>query len=198
MQTILLANRFELKRDEEAEMKVMIDPGHGGIDPGAVHLAIREADLNLKLALQLRRELDNQGIESVLTRETDRDLTLAKRCEIENEVKPDAFISIHHNSASDPNAKGWEIFYFSDKGRELAECISERLKTISDLTGRGIKHESKSQHSSLYVLHHTIAQACLIEAGFITNFFECTFLQSLDGREKIAQAIARGVRDFLV
>ena len=178
--------------------RIVIDPGHGGDDRGAVVGNIQEANLNLKLSLQLKIELEQRNISPILTRADDIGLSLSKRCEIERLAGADCFISIHHNCFPKPGARGWEIFYYSQNGLTLASCIADEMNLITNLPSRGIKADTMSQHSGgLYVLRNTKSPAVLIEAGFISNPQDAIFCNSFQGRKMIAEQIADGVEKWL-
>lgn len=155
----------------------VIDPGHGGDDPGAVYGSLYEKDVNLKVALALRARIltdsSQNTIIPILTRETDIFLSLGKRCRISNDQGARFFLCIHCNADPDEDlpgmseAKGEEVWYCagSSKGKLYAETISKTIDRIfPDEPFRGIK-----QTHTLYVLNHTLAPANLIELGFIDN-----------------------------
>jgi len=104
------------KQPERGYWKVVVDPGHGGKDPGATGpRGTREKDTNLAIALKLRSELEAEGVEVVMTRSADVFVTLEGRAEICRRESPDAFISIHANAAPSSSAKGIETYYITHK-----------------------------------------------------------------------------------
>ena len=107
-------------------MKICIDPGHGGYDPGAVNhnVGVTEKALSLKIAALLGGELASRGYDVFFTRELDTFIPLGFRTKIANNEKADLFISIHLNAAADPAAQGIETWYY-EGSRE-----SERLAAI--------------------------------------------------------------------
>ena len=108
--------------------KVVIDPGHGGKDPGAIGpRGTTEKDTNLKIALRLRSALDSEGIQVVMTRDTDVFVTLGGRAEISRRESPDAFVSIHANAAESSRAKGIETYYITQKIDDLARADKASL-----------------------------------------------------------------------
>lgn len=111
----LLSIAIVLTASTSLAFKVVIDPGHGGIDRGAVRGTLKESEIALKVALQLAELLKaNGGFEVSLTREKDEAVALDRRTEIAKERKADLFISIHLNSSTDPRAHGKE-FYFQNQ-----------------------------------------------------------------------------------
>ena len=153
-------------------VKVVIDPGHGGKDPGAGEYPVYEKYIVLGAAWILYNYLRSLGIEVSLTRKSDDYVTLSRRVSIANIGKADLFISLHCNSAENPHAKGYEVLVYNRHSRagEIAEKI---LLQFSDLPllNRGIK-----ERKDLYVLKHTRMPAILIELGFISNQDDYIFL----------------------
>jgi N-acetylmuramoyl-L-alanine amidase len=183
--------------------RVCIDPGHGGIQPGAVYGDLLEKDVNLKVA-----EYAVEGLRAVnsdiwigLTRTFDRTTSLQERCDLSNGMNVDCFISIHCNADPDtdepgmPEARGEEIWFFkgSREGLKLSQCLSDEVDQIfPDEPFRGIK-----ETEGLYVLKHTNAPACLIEIGFIDKSSSVeTFSDELTLR-KIGALVARGINEYL-
>ena len=129
--------RSESRRDAE-DFIVVLDPGHGGEDPGAVSPSgSLEKDLVLKIALRIRDEINGrEGMRALLTRDTDRFIPLAKRVEIAHRLGADAFLSIHADSVDRPGPKGSSVFVLSTKGAstKLARRLA-RQENLADLIG---------------------------------------------------------------
>ena len=104
---------------------ILIDPGHGGADPGAVANGLKEKDLNLEISLKLWRFLWEKGFLVSLTRMSDINKSLAQRCEQANRLNTGFFISIHCNASVNSEAEGIEVFHFpgSELGKKWAEII---------------------------------------------------------------------------
>lgn len=173
---------------------VCIDPGHGGGDPGAVGPGgTKESAIVLDVGLIVENELKRLGIAAVMTRRTDHFLTLAKRVEIANEAKAEAFVSIHCNSAARP-ARGVETFVArrTKVSFPLAEAVQDWMTDeVPDIPDRGIKR------ANFYVLRHTKMAACLAELDFIHTPAGEADLNDADRRLRYGVAIARGVAEFL-
>ncbi len=179
-------------------MRVAIDPGHGGSDPGAVGPAgSREADINLAVSLKLKSLLEVNDREVIATRQTDTDCSapgaeasqeLQARCDVANMAGVDLFISIHCNAAASPDAHGTETWYYG-AGNSLADSVQRRLVACG-LANRGVKQ------GNLYVLKYTDMPAILVEAAFISNPEEERLLNDADFQHSVAMAIARGIEDF--
>lgn len=172
---------------------VVIDPGHGGRDPGATADGINEKDLNLRIAARLYILLKNLGFKVKMTRSDDRYLSLEDRVKIANDVNADIFISIHCNAASSYKANGIESLYYpgSDKGKILAKEIQNTIIDKLNRTDRGIK-----TRPDLFVLKYTSMPTVLVECGFITNAEERKLITADRYRNDIAAAIFYGVGEY--
>jgi len=172
---------------------IVLDPGHGGRDPGAVCRDIYEKDLNLKIAAKLYILLKNQGITVKMTRTDDRYLLLSDRVILANKLKADIFISIHCNASGSSKAKGIETLYYpgSTKGEALAEKIQFHLIDKLKRIDRGIK-----SRSDLFVLKYTSMPAVLIECGFLSNKEELKLLTDCNYIDNIAAAILGGIGNY--
>jgi N-acetylmuramoyl-L-alanine amidase len=177
--------------------RIMIDPGHGGTDPGAINGAHQEAALALDISMRLLSKLISAGYSVNITRKNNggERLSNSARCIQANQFKADIFIAVHLNAAESSKAKGHEIIYCpgSDRGRNLARAISAELpgwdrgiKTDLDL-GRGFKFA---------VLWKTKMPAVIVEACFISNTEDLKFILDPKNRDKIAVAVTQGVINF--
>jgi len=173
-------------------MKIAIDPGHGGKDPGAVGpTAVAEAQVVLAISLYLDILLKDFGLETVLTRSKDVFIELADRCKIANNAHANYFVSVHANSDG-PNAVGIETLYKTTKGKALAEPVQRHLIKATGDVDRGLK-----QRSDLYVLNGTGMPAILAEVGFISHPATERELYDSAYQELIAQAMRDGIVEFL-
>jgi N-acetylmuramoyl-L-alanine amidase len=103
---------------------IVIDPGHGGKDPGAIGITgLREKDVNLDISKLLKRRLQAEGINVILTRSCDKFLSLWQRAHIANEEKADFFISIHANASRSRQASGFEVYYLSEACDDSARAV---------------------------------------------------------------------------
>ena len=177
--------------------RVVIDPGHGGDDVGAEFNGRYEKDDNLALALLVIEKLDDMGIDAVLTRKTDKFITLEKRCSIANKKKAELFVSLHRNSAE--GAKGVEIWIKDDSPeaeRALADSILEKLDEAGISENRGVKAGyARSDGKNYYVNSHTDMPSCLVELGFINSETDNELFD--EKLNEYAQAIADGIADTL-
>ena len=177
---------------------IVIDPGHGGFDPGAIGATgIREEELNLKVAKLLQQGLEDQGAQVIMTRSTDdaiaetKNEDMAERRRIIEESGSDIVISIHMNSHTDTTISGPLVLFMpgSDKGQQLAEdimgCINDTLNA-----------EGKARGEDLYVLKSGNQPCVLVECGYISNAIEEANLARPEYQQKIADAILKGAADF--
>ena len=179
---------------------VVIDAGHGGHDPGKVGVNdVLEKDLNLQIAERVKKLLEKNNIEVVMTREDDvmEDTKLEdmkKRVELINKTKPAITVSIHQNSYSDPSVKGAQVFYYtgSDVSKEAASLMQEELRKVDTENTRQIK-----ANSDFYMLLKTKVPTIIVECGFLSNPSEAEKLVTEEYREEMAQAICNGIVTWL-
>ena len=177
---------------------IVIDPGHGGADPGAVAAGIEEEDINLEVAFVLQSACLKAGFDVALTRTADVHPSNEDRATFSNRHGGDAYVALHCN-AGPSSARGWEILYGNGcpGGKKLAEHIEVGLHDLPiPARPHDVKAESevgRGQSFRLRVLHDTRAPACLIEMGFLTNNFDRAFLTSKEGQDRISAAIVKGL-----
>lgn len=169
---------------------VVIDPGHGGPDPGAIGInGIREKDIVLPIALEVASLLEQQGVQAVLTRPDDRDLDLDPRVQIAERANANLFVSIHANaiSLSRPDVNGIETYYYSSSSLRLAQVIHASVVQNTGSADRGVRQ------ARFYVIRNTSMPAVLVETGFVTGQNDAARLGDPAYRSQMAGAIARGI-----
>jgi N-acetylmuramoyl-L-alanine amidase len=172
---------------------VIVDPGHGGPDPGAIGIGgLREKDIVMSIAQQVASLLDQQGVQAVLTRTGDYDLDLEPRVSMAERMNADVFVSIHANaiSLSRPDINGLETYYYSN-GQRLAQTIHNSILQGVDVGNRGVRN------ARFYVLRRTSMPSVLVEVGFVTGREDAAKLSSSAYQSQMAQAIARGILQYL-
>lgn len=172
--------------------KVCLDCGHGGSDPGAVNGARTEKADVLRIGLKVRDLLAAQGINVVLTRTADKDVSINERCKIANGAKCDYFLSIHRNAAS-PDAVGNEIWVHSQAVAHVVDKAQKILSAVCAVSGknRGVKKGAAGNYTDYGVNRDTDMPSALLELGFITSAADNkTFDANFD---KYAKAVAKGV-----
>lgn len=173
---------------------VVIDPGHGGSDPGAVGpTGLKESIVAWNIACIVADLLERYGITVIFTRNGEERVSINKRIEIANYSKTDYFVSIHINSATNPLATGTETFAYAKgvEGDRLAHSIQRNLVQAIGLADRGVKY------NSLQVVRDTTMPACLVEVAFINNPAEEKLLKDVEFLERAALGIARGILEHL-
>ncbi len=176
-------------------MRICVDAGHGGTDPGAIGrtpFTLKEKDFNLQLALKLEPELIRRGHEVLMVRRSDRTFSLGARARFANMHGAQLFISIHANAAANVSAEGMEVFHFtgSAQGQRFARRILDQmLQTFPDHKNRGIKE------ANFAVLRLTNMPAVLVECEFLTHPRQLEFLADDSNQQALAEAIARGVSE---
>jgi len=200
---------------------VAVDPGHGGSDAGAVgtlpagtptglaprtdaqgRTAIYEKDVNLDVALRLDAWLRSRGARTIMTRTGDLaggdqpyttvGADLKARVDIANEAGAELFVSVHNNalSATSSGTETYHFYYSSAAARVLAQAIQSEVVAALALPDRGVKS------AGFYVLRHTVMPAVLVEGAFLSNPSEALLLADPAVRQRIADAIGRGVERF--
>jgi N-acetylmuramoyl-L-alanine amidase len=177
---------------------VVIDPGHGGQDPGAVGIGgLQEKEINLDISLRVAAILSRQGVTVVLTRRTDLpssiQLELQSRVSIAERARADAFVSIHSNaiSMSRPDVNGLQVFYAPGGNSSLARAIHSSVLSSINTRDRGLRT------ARFYVIRRTSMPAALVETGYVTGAEDARNFMDSNWREQMAQAIARGILNFL-
>ncbi len=176
-------------------MKVCIDAGHGGRDPGAIGrqpFELAEKEVTLAVALWLEQALETRGHWAVMTRRRDRSLSLSARAAFANRLGAEAFVSVHANAAASSEARGMEVFHFpgSASGQVLAGEILRNLLRIAGHRDRGVKEVNFA------VLRLTRMPAVLVECEFLTHPAGLAFLADPEGQRALAERIADGIGSF--
>ena len=187
--------------------RVIIDPGHGGNDPGKTTPGgVSEKDINLEIAMMVKMFLEAQDVFVVMTRETDVGLyspgssnkkveDMKNRLVLIESAAANLAVSIHQNSFQQESIRGAQVFYYtnSKEGKRLAETIQRRLITGVDPTN---KREAKA-NDSYYLLKKTTIPLAIIECGFLTNKAEAEKLSDPYYQEKLAWSIHLGIMQYL-
>ena len=183
----------EVKRNK---FEVVIDPGHGGPDPGAIGIGgIRETDVVLEVSKTVKKLLSEKGVKAILTRKSEVDLDLPPRVSFANNTYADIFVSIHANASRRKrrDINGLETFYYRGwRGRLLAKRIQKHILRVSPGSpDRGVKQ------SNFHVIKKTDMPAVLVEIGFLTGRLDARRLEKTAHRKRIAYAIAKGILEYL-
>ena len=177
-------------------MKICIDPGHGGGDPGAIGtqpFTLEEKDFNLRLALLLEEELEGRDHWTIMTRRRDRSVSLPARADFANRLGAELFVSIHANAAETPTVEGMEVYCFpgSASGQNAATRVLNQMITMfPDHRNRGVKE------ANFTVLRLTEMTSILIESEFLTHPDQLEFLADPQNQKNLALAISAGISTF--
>lgn len=171
--------------------KIVIDPGHGGYDSGAVGAGILEKDICLDISKRVKKYLKDAGVKVVMTRVIDETLSLRKRASINNRELADAFVSIHVNASEKPAIKGLETHWYTKSSRKFAEILHSNFSMGVASPDRGLFN------SRFYVINHTMVPAVLVEVGFISNEQERYQLITEMRKDDTARSIANGILMYL-
>ena len=180
---------------------IVIDPGHGGKDPGTTDGKINESNINLSISRYLELELSKMGASVILTRDGDYDLSKPnakwrKKSDFDNRIKlinnsnADLYLSIHLNYLTDSSYWGAQVFYSDEKNKEIASSIQ---KIINDELKNN--REEKKIPSKTYMYSKLNRPGVLIECGFLSNEKEKNLLITQEYQQKLAKVITNGVID---
>lgn len=183
------------KEEKEEKYIVVIDPGHGGEDPGATGVSGKyEKDFTLSLSKKVAQILEEESeIEVHMTREDDTFISSNRslRATFANELNADLFISIHGNTFTDPDLSGTQSFYYHDNSRSFAEAMHQHVVNATGFTDREIKQEN------YFVLRESNMPSVLLEIGYLTNALEEQKMLREDFQKTIADSISVGIKEYL-
>lgn len=172
---------------------VYLDPGHGGSDEGCAREGVREKDLNLAIALLVRDQLEEQGYQVIMSRETDTYIAKETRVAQANRSGADIYISIHQNATEEgAGVNGMEVWYTEDSDRSDSKRLAQLIRQQT-LRSTGAEERELRSDADFYVTGNTSMPACLIETGFLSNTAEREKLGLAEYQQQIADGIAQGV-----
>ncbi len=180
---------------------IVIDPGHGGNDPGAINesMGLTEKNLTLSISKRLKADLERAGWHVTLTRDGDYEVgdpggndkqELQARCDIANAAGARLFISVHINASVSSDPSGITTYFWRDGSRSLAQAVQGEV--VKD-TGAG---DAGVIRNNFYVIHHTVMPAVLVEAAYLSNDHDARLLSQQSFLDHVADGIAQGVKDF--
>lgn len=182
-------------------LTIVVDAGHGGFDIGTqgVVTKVPECEVNLQIAKLLEKELMEEGVTVVMTREDENAIAgtkeedMQKRADIIRDASPDMMISIHQNRYEDSDVYGPQVFYLikGSKAETLAKYVQESLNTRLEIK------KPRMQKSGQYkMLRPGNGPSIIVECGFLSNPREDKLLQDPDYQQKLVQAIVDGLKGF--
>lgn len=168
---------------------VVLDAGHGGHDPGAkgIDRTSREKVFALDTTKRIERGLKARGYRVIMTRKGDYFVSLPQRVKISNKQRRAVFISVHYNWSRRTSAAGTETFYHNSRSYPLAANIQREVDRASPMPNRGVKR------SRFHVLRNNAKPSALVELGFMSNPQELKKIKSSSYRQKLADAVVRGI-----
>jgi N-acetylmuramoyl-L-alanine amidase len=180
---------------------IVLDPGHGGNNDGAVHFGVREADVNLAVGLKLRDKLADFGATVIMTRTTDCSVAssyassadeLRARVDVAADHDADVFVSLHANAHPKEETAGAISFYPAGRPNELAKAIQAGLAGEVGMVDKGVRP------ANFYVLRNSDIPAALIEIGFLTNQAEAAHLAEGNYQSRVAEGICKGLLSYFL
>lgn len=186
---------------------VVIDSGHGGIDPGKIGVdGSLEKDINLQIARKLKEYLEKSDVTVVMTRDNDTGLyedsdsnkkraDMKNRCDLINKASPALTVSIHQNSYHEEPINGGQVFYYknSDQGKRLAEILQKRFDFV---LGENNRRVAKA-NDNYYLLLHVRSPIVIVECGFLSNQKEAALLNTEEYQSRLAWTIHMGIMEYL-
>ncbi len=186
-----------VEKKREMVPTVVLDPGHGGYDPGAFNHQIEEKEVCLRCTKLIRRHLEKLGYHVILTRSHDVFISLQKRAEMANMSRSQLFVSLHFNSAPNKSAQGIEIYYPAKaeswrlkRAKEVAKIVLNSIVEATKAESRGVKG------GDFHVIRETKMPSILIEAGFITHEEERKKISDEKYLNTMAISIAKGIDTY--
>ncbi|HLQ70618.1 MAG TPA: N-acetylmuramoyl-L-alanine amidase [Bacillota bacterium] len=175
-----------------AGYNIMLDPGHGGIDPGAIGLnGEHEKDLALQFTRTIAEKLRNEGATVLLTRSTNEFVSLEERMRINDAYMIDAFISFHFNASTSPDGNGVSSHYYENgQDKYLAESLQAALTKYTNFNNRGVRQ------NNYHVLRENSTVSTLVELGFLTNAYDLRTIKQSESPVNVAGAIAEGLKHY--
>ncbi|MFH1710202.1 MAG: N-acetylmuramoyl-L-alanine amidase [bacterium] len=171
---------------------IVIDPGHGGRDPGYVGKSgIFEKFLNLKIALKLKKLLSDAGAKVILTRTGDASTRDSSIVRLANNKRADLFVAVHLNCYFNPRISGSETYYFTPQSKKFAEIMQKNLCRTIKSRNRGVRKVA------YYTIHHTKMPSVLVEAVYLTNPKEEKLILDPKFQAQVAYGMYKGIREYV-
>jgi N-acetylmuramoyl-L-alanine amidase len=177
----------------QGKIVVIIDPGHGGKDSGAIGIGgVQEKNIILPIGKRIAEILERNGIQVIMTRDSDYFVTLPGRVTIAEQANASVFVSIHANSAGEnrPEVSGLETYHY-DTGLTLARIVHSKILQSLNIRDRSVRR------ARFYVLRKNSMPAILVETGYLTGRDDVAKLRTSAYQNQMAEAIAQGILQYL-
>lgn len=183
------------------EKVIVIDPGHGGEDPGTTGFSGNyEKDINLEISKRLEKKLESNGYKVILTRDSDEYIDNLLRAEIANKKRARVFVSIHGNAMEDnSSADGIQVLYYPNRESTIGDLNNNELAQVmmnSLVSGTGARDKGIIEREDLIILNQTKMPAILIEYGFLSNEKEEQLLLTDEYQNKVVDSIIDGLEEY--
>ena len=176
-------------------IKIVLDPGHGGDEKGAVAFNMEEKTINLQISKKLKSELKRRGAKVYMTRTKDKKVGLYDRTAFARQKDADILLSIHQNSLPNPKdvykKHGVGTYYYNKQAEPLARNIKDSLKEATGFMDDGVNY------ASFALTRPTLPVSVLVECGYIIDSYEANYISNEKNQKIIAKAIAKGVENYL-
>lgn len=190
---IISNSSYTPKYKPSGKYLVVVDPGHGGNDPGAVGPSgTREKDINLAVSYFLRKILMENGVSVIMARGDDSEIELQPRVDIANNNNADLFVSIHCNALDGNSPMGVETYYRTPQSADFAKSIHKNMVQTLGTPDRRVRGDR-----NLFVIRKTSMPSVLVEIGYISNRTEEANLANSAHQKKVAQALYKGIKEYL-
>jgi len=205
---VLSMNQSPAAADPLPPVQILIDVGHGGVDPGTSYHSVQEKEINLRVGRMLYQLLADAGYRVILNRDRDQALSddnrwlnsasrhkrdLAQRRQLAKELSPQMMISLHVNWSSDAGRRGPNLLYQANHQSFLLADIMQHA--LNPLFGT---RDEPAKGRTYYLLRHDYCPTVIVEMGFLSNASDRAMLTSHEGQRNIARAIASGVSEYLL
>lgn len=178
-------------------MLIVLDPGHGGKDPGAVGTVIKEKDANLSIARVVKGQLVALGYTVLMTRNDDVFLKPEERTAIANKTDAALFVSIHCNASINTTAAGIETLYGSKNLKSFTAATLIQRELIGRVKEYGIPDRGVKARNDVWVVNHCRMPSALVECGFLSNVGDESLLAAAEYRRAVGEAITSGIVHYL-
>lgn len=178
-------------------MLIVLDPGHGGKDPGAVGTVVKEKDANLSVARVVKGQLAALGHNVLMTRNEDIFLTPEQRTTMANKTDAALFVSIHCNASINKAAAGIETLYGPKDANSFVAGFLIQRELMGRVKQYGMLDRGVKLRKDVWVVNHTRMPSVLVECGFVSNIGDESLLAAAAYRRAVGEAITSGIVHYL-